>query len=287
MDPGRILFDQLAGDAVKELLRAVTGTFLCRSTAERLRRTVEPLLPLVQQGGRHALRSNADLAELAAQLREALDLARRAASSPRWNVYRAAQLARRMEAADQGIARWLARHAPVNVLDGVRRLRDEADARIGRLERRVEEVAAMQGPPAGMPPAMSLPVAPPPCKGMAFAVDVAPPSKGMAFAMDVAPPSKGMAMAVDVAPPPKGMGMGMPMDLEVPEEELVKGTGVLGSGVKVGKEKVKEMVMSGGGGWEVVGIRGMGGSGKTTLAMEIYKDQKVQGNKRSNHSHLA
>ena len=49
MDPGRILFDQLAGDAVKEILRAVTGTFLCRSTAERLRRTVEPQLQLVQQ----------------------------------------------------------------------------------------------------------------------------------------------------------------------------------------------------------------------------------------------
>ena len=49
MDPGRILFDQLAGDAVKELLRAVTGTFLCRSTAERLRRTVEPQLQLMQQ----------------------------------------------------------------------------------------------------------------------------------------------------------------------------------------------------------------------------------------------
>uniref|UniRef100_A0ACD6A134 Uncharacterized protein n=1 Tax=Avena sativa TaxID=4498 RepID=A0ACD6A134_AVESA len=263
MDPGRILFDQLAGDAVKELLRAVTGTFLCRSTAERLRRTVEPLLPLVQQGGRHVLRSNAELGELAAQLREALDLARRAAASPRWNVYRAAQLARRMEAADQGIARWLARHAPINVLDGVRRLRDEADARMGRLERRVEEVAAMQGNPnAGIPPAMSLPVALPPCKGMAMAMEVAPP------------PSKGMAVEMEMAPPPKGMGM--PMDLELPEEQE-KGLGVLGTGVKVGKEKVKEMVMSGGGGWEVVGICGMGGSGKTTLAMEIYKDPKVQG----------
>jgi len=40
---------------------------------------------------------------------------------------------------------------------------------------------------------------------------------------------------------------------------------------------VKEMVMSGGGGWEVVGISGMGGSGKTTVAMEIFKDHKVQG----------
>ncbi|XP_047046333.1 putative disease resistance protein At5g47280 [Lolium rigidum] len=261
MDPGRILFDQLAGDAVKELLRAVTGTFLCRSTAERLRRTVEPLLPLVQHPHpAGALRSSAELGDLAARLREALDLARRAAASPRWNVYRAAQLARRMEAADQGIARWLARHATVSVLDGVRRLRDEADARIGRLERRVEEVsAAMQA----SPPAMSLPVPLP------------PPSKGMAMSLPVAPPP---AKGVEVATPAAKGGMCTPMDLEIPEEDFdKKGGDLLGSGIKVGKDKVKEMVMSGGPGWEVVGICGMGGSGKTTLAMEIYKDQKVQG----------
>ncbi|KQJ86089.1 putative disease resistance protein At5g47280 [Brachypodium distachyon] len=242
----RILFEELAGDAVRELLRAVRGTFLCRSTAERLRRTVEPLLPLVQSHGHghhgHPLRSNAELGELAVQLRDALDLARRAAAAPRWNVYRSAQLARRMEAADSGIARWLARHAPAHVLDGVRRLRDEADARIGRLERRVEEVAAaMQAPPV---PAVVAPAAP--CKGVAMAVEPAP-----------------------------GKAMGLPMDLEPPEMEEEEKEVAVGGGVKVGKEKVKEMVMSGGG-WEVVGICGMGGSGKTTLAMEIFKDQKVQ-----------
>ncbi|EEC69584.1 hypothetical protein OsI_38915 [Oryza sativa Indica Group] len=53
---------------------------------------------------------------------------------------------------------------------------------------------------------------------------------------------------------------------------------MVGGGVRVGKEKVKEMVMSGGGGgWEAVGICGMGGSGKTTLAMEIFKDHKIRG----------
>ena len=31
----QIMFDQLARNAVKELLRSVTGTFVCRSTAER------------------------------------------------------------------------------------------------------------------------------------------------------------------------------------------------------------------------------------------------------------
>ncbi|KAL6622529.1 hypothetical protein ACP70R_032408 [Stipagrostis hirtigluma subsp. patula] len=249
-----LLFNELAGEAVRELLRAVRGTFLCRSTAERLRRSVEPLLPLVQ-GLPHG-RSAGELGELAARIREALDLARRAAASPRWNVYRAAQLARRMEAADRGIARWLARRAPAHVIDGVRRLRDEADARIGRLERRVEEIAAASSAAALPPPALSVPVAPPP-KAAAMA----------AMPMEM-PPVKGMAaMPMDFCP----KGVAMEMEVELPESD-----GMVGGGVKVAKEKVKEMVMSGGGGWEVVGISGMGGSGKTTLAMEIFRDQKVR-----------
>ncbi|KAG8049109.1 hypothetical protein GUJ93_ZPchr0009g2468 [Zizania palustris] len=274
------LFEELAKDAVKELLRAVSGTFFCRSTAERLRRNVEPLLPLVQQQqhpGAH--RSAGELAELAAQLREALDLVRRAAAAPRWNVYRTAQLARKMEAADQGIARWLSRHAPAHALDSMRRLRDEADARIGRLERRFEEVAAAATTAAqtALPPAMSIPFAlPPPPKTMAMGMEA--PPKAMAMGMEAPPKTMAMgmeappkAMAMGMEAPPKAMAMGM--EVEFPEEE---DDGVVGSGVKVGKEKVKEMVMSGGGGCQAVGICGMGGSGKTTLAMEIFKDHKVR-----------
>jgi hypothetical protein len=283
----RLVLDQLAGEALRELLHAVQGTLFCRSTAERLRRSVEPLLPLVQGLGPHSCqRSAGELGELAARVREALDLARRAAASPRWNVYRAAQLSRRMEAADRGIARWLERHAPAHVIGGVRRLRDEADARIGRLERRVEEIAAAAQPPA--PPALSVPVAPhkgvlmpmeaPLAKPAFAAVPMEAPLGKAAFAavpMEV-PPHKGMAMSVPVplkAAPAKAGVMAMDMDLTEGHED----EGMVGGGVKVAKEKVKEMVMSGGGGWEVVGISGMGGSGKTTLAMEIFRDHKVRG----------
>jgi hypothetical protein len=42
------------------------------STTERLRRSVEPLLPLVQQGGHHGA---GELRELAARVREVLELA--------------------------------------------------------------------------------------------------------------------------------------------------------------------------------------------------------------------
>ncbi|TKW29311.1 hypothetical protein SEVIR_3G387300v4 [Setaria viridis] len=278
----RMLLEQLAGEALREVLGAVRGTLFCRSTAERLRRSVEPLLPLVQGLGPHAAagqRSAGELGELAARIREALDLARRAAASPRWNVYRAAQLARRMEAADRGIARWLERHAPAHVIGSVRRLRDEADARIGRLERRVEEIAAAAHPP---PPALSFPVAPPPQmhKGLPMQMPMdAPPHKGVPMPMDATLTKASMAaMPVD-APPAKGMAMPAKAGVMAMDMELADGhedEGMVGGGLKVAKEKVKEMVMSGGGGWEVVGISGMGGSGKTTLAMEIFRDHKVR-----------
>jgi hypothetical protein len=243
----KFVFEELAGDALREVLRAVKGTFLCRSTAERLRRSVEPLLPLVQGGGRGA----GEIRELAARVREALELARCAAASPRWNVYRAAQLARRMEAADRGIERWLRRHAPAHVIGAVRRLRDDADARIGRLERRVEEIAAV-------------PVAVP--------MEGIPHSKAMEMT-----PHKAMTMPPMEMTPHKHKGMEEVMSMDVQPE----GEGMVGAAVKLAKEKVKEMVMSGTGGWEVVGISGMGGSGKTTLATEIFRDQKVQGTKQA------
>ncbi|GJM95311.1 hypothetical protein PR202_ga12028 [Eleusine coracana subsp. coracana] len=259
----KFIFEELAGDALREVLRAVKGTFLCRSNAERLRRSVEPLLPLVQ--GPHGHR---ELRELAARVRDALELARSAAAAPRWNVYRAAQLARRMEAADRGIARWLARHAPAHVIGSVRRLRDDADARIGRLERRVEEIAAASASASPPPPAMSVAVAPPPHKAMAASaavpMEVVGPHKGVA--VEAMMPQKGV---VAVAQPKEGV---MAMEVEGHEE----GAGMVGGGVKVAKEWIKEKVMSGGGGWEVVGISGIGGSGKTTLAMEIFRDPKVQ-----------
>jgi hypothetical protein len=87
----RRLLDQLAGEALRELLHAMQGTLFCRSTTERLRRSVEPLLPLVQGVGPHnTQRSAGERGELEARVTEALNLVCRAAASPRWNVYRAA-----------------------------------------------------------------------------------------------------------------------------------------------------------------------------------------------------
>ena len=75
----------------------------------------------------------------------------------------------------------------------MRRLRDEADVRIGRLERRVEEIAAAAQPPP--PPALSVPVAPP-HKGVPMPMEAPLAKDAFAAVPMVVPPHKGMAMSV-------------------------------------------------------------------------------------------
>jgi Arabidopsis broad-spectrum mildew resistance protein RPW8 len=92
---------QIVSEVVKELLKVTRRAYTCHSIAEQLKRTVDGLLPIVQEirysGVELPQTRQSQLSELANQLNLALGLSRKASQSPRWNVYRSVQLAKKME----------------------------------------------------------------------------------------------------------------------------------------------------------------------------------------------
>ncbi|XP_042411931.1 probable disease resistance protein At5g04720 [Zingiber officinale] len=282
---------EIATELIKELLNVVRMTYLCRPTAEQLKRSVDSLLPIVQEislsGVELPQHRQNQLSELADNLRLALELARKAAASPRWNVYRSMQLARKMERIDNWITRWIERQIPAHVLADVHHIRADYAARFDRIERTLDITAASvmaRGPVAlGTAPFSMFP------EMMKGFVPLAAPAKAP-IAMGSPPPSSGFPMpemmeglmpSEEAAKVPvameKSQSSGFPVS-EMMEGLILAGEGMkpVGVGIRFGKEKVKEMLMDGFDRVAVVGISGIGGSGKTTLAREICKDPEIR-----------
>ncbi|XP_020091625.1 putative disease resistance protein At5g47280 [Ananas comosus] len=239
---------EVATELLRELAKVVRRAYGCRATAEQLKRGVEALLPIVQEiryaGVELPQPRQRQLSELAERLARGLELARAAAAAPRWNVYRSVKLAREMEKVERWIARWLQRQMPAHVLADVHHLRVDAEVRMERIERRIDHVEAAAAAAAAA-------AAPGPVVG------VRAPSSAAKGAGEMMMMMQGLEMGVVVG---GGEAVGPPM---------------IGAGARVGNERVKEVLM-GGAGWGAVGICGIGGSGKTTLAREICRDPQIR-----------
>ncbi|XP_074576820.1 putative disease resistance protein At4g33300 [Curcuma longa] len=285
---------EVATELIKELVKVIRGTYLCRPAAEQLKRSVDSLLPIVQEirhsGVELPQNRQSQLSELADHLRLALDLARKAAASPRWNVYRSAQLARKMECVESWISRWIERHMPVHVLADVHHIRVDYAARLDRIERTLSMAAS--SPVLATASKVSMEFGSAPFSGFpipetmeGFAQPSAEPvkapfamrnklSSGFPMMERFFPSPDGRKVPVTMGKSPSfGFRVANIMDGLMLGGEEVKPVGV---GIRIGKEKVKEMLMEGSDSDAVVGISGIGGSGKTTLAREICKDPEIR-----------
>ncbi|XP_042454571.1 probable disease resistance protein At4g33300 [Zingiber officinale] len=280
---------EVATELIKELMKVIRGTYLCRPAAEQLKRSVDSLLPIVQEirhsGVELPQHRQSQLSELADRLRFALDLARKAAASPRWNVYRSVQLARKMEGIENWISRWIERHMPVHVLADVHHIRVDCAARLDRIERALDMAAS--SPVAATASKVPVAFGSAPFSGfpMSDMMDPMAPVK-TPFAMGNTLSSGFPTMEgffPSPAPTKVPVAMGKPPSSGYPVANIMDGLMMAGEGVKpvgvgirIGKEKVKEMLMEGSDRSPVVGIFGIGGSGKTTLAREICKDPEIR-----------
>ncbi|XXG63520.1 hypothetical protein AAC387_Pa05g1690 [Persea americana] len=212
---------ELAVELMKELSKLCKRACYFRSTAKNLKSSINDLLPIIQEiqysGLELPQNRQRQLDDLTQNLRHGLDLARTAAASGRWNVYKNIRLSKEMARVRKAISRFVRWPLQAHVLADVHHLRVEAAERLEKIERRVEEMG--------------------------------------------------------------GAGRRVGEESQIGTwflEEKEGGCEGFGVGMKVGKEKVKEMVLDEREEKSVVGICGMGGSGKTTLVKEICGDPEIR-----------
>ncbi|KAK9108738.1 hypothetical protein Sjap_016798 [Stephania japonica] len=215
---------ELATELLKQLIKICRRSCLCKSTAQQLKHDIEDLLPIIQEvkytGVELPQRRQTQLDRFSETLRSGLDLTHEVLASPRWNVYKNLQLARKMEKLERSVSRFMNGSLQAHVLADVHHLRfdmaegfDRVNARIGRIG-------------------------------------------GEEMLGELALKSSCSRRSVEFGG----------------ERELGLVVGPMG----VGRKKVRELIV-GRADLAVLGIRGIGGSGKTTLAREIAKDEQLLG----------
>ncbi|XP_027094077.2 probable disease resistance protein At4g33300 [Coffea arabica] len=225
---------EIATELLKQLITICRKSTLCKSSAQDLMDSIQELIPIIREikytGVELPPTRQRQLDFISQKLRDGQELAAQVLKSPRWNVYKNLQLARKMEKLEKTISRFV--HGPMqaHVLADVHHVRFDMAERFDRIEGSTRRLEQRLG-------------------GLKIGI-------------------------VDES----GGWIGEAVKRVEEEEEMCGGDGgfmSLGAGMELGKRKVKEMLM-GREDLSVVGILGIGGSGKTTLAREICRDDQVR-----------
>jgi hypothetical protein len=134
--------DLFAGEIATELMKMLMAisrkSCLCRSSAEELISSIGELHPIINEikysGVEVSAHRQFQLDRFSEFLRDGLELSHKVLASPRWNVYKNLQLARKMEKLEKTVSRFLKGLVPVHVLADVHHMRFETAERFDRLE---------------------------------------------------------------------------------------------------------------------------------------------------------
>ena len=129
---------EMAAELLKTLITISLKSSLHKSSAKQLISSIEQLQPIILEINYSGLELPAfrqsQLDRLSETLRDGLELSRKVLASPRWNVFKNLQLARKMEKLDRTVSRFLSGLVPVHLLADVHHLRFETAERFDRLE---------------------------------------------------------------------------------------------------------------------------------------------------------
>ncbi|KAH9608121.1 hypothetical protein KSS87_021127 [Heliosperma pusillum] len=251
--------DFFAGEIVTELLKQLVAIIRrsthCKASAQNLVHYIEELLPIIQEikysGVELPQFRQLQLDQLSEKLRSGVELSDKVLASSRWNVYKNLQLARKMEKLEKYVARFVQGPMQAHVLADVHRLRFDSAESFDRIEQSTRRLESQLG-------------------SLSIGVDV-----GAGAGAGT------RAIAETGAGAGAGAGAGGWLENEMKRVEELEGMfegnlGSLGVGLEVGVKRVKEMVMTRDGSGGVLGICGIGGSGKTTLAKQLCKDDQLK-----------